>query len=211
MDIIMKKRKIFSAISALMMTIFAVGSLKTSAATVNLSEQQKKEYYKQYEEIVDEINSGEPNATLELVPFEEFNSEDYLEPSEFEKYAAERADVKFTPTLVSKSGSGITPFITVSASKTETVKSNETSAVIIKGSFNTQYNSSTKRQMFSGINSITSSSSKGIWRQTGYTPTLIDGGRTYEIIVGGKLTINSLTSMHNITVEFYCNANGSVS
>ncbi len=204
----MKITKIFSIITTLIITIFAFGNLKATAAILVLSEQQKQEYYKQYKEIVDEINSENPNALLELVPFAEYESEDYVEPSEFKKYATERANVKF----VSTSGSAIQPYSTASSTKTKSVNSNGVSATItIRGSFETQYDSFYQRQMFAGINSITSSSSTGSWSQTGYTPSLIDGGRTYSIIVGGKLTINSLTSSHNISVEFYCNSNGSIS
>lgn len=65
--------------------------------------------------------------------------------------------------------------------------------------------------MFTGINSISSSASTGSWSQTGYTPSSIDGGRTYSIIVGGKLTINSLTSNRNVSVEFYCDSKCSIS
>lgn len=94
----MKVTKIFSIITILFITIFAFGSLKASAASLDLSEQQKLKYYKQYKEIVEEINSGNPNATLELVPFEEYKSEDYVELSEFKKYATERASVNFVDT-----------------------------------------------------------------------------------------------------------------
>lgn len=204
----MKTTKIFSIITTLIITLFAFGSLKASAASLDLSEQQKQEYYKQYKEIVEEINSGNPNATLELVPFEEYKSEDYVEPSEFEKYATERASVNF----VNISESRIQPRSTAYGTKTKDVSSNGAKVTItVKGSFETQYESYYQRQMFTRINSITSSASKGSWSQTGYTPSLIDGGRTYSIIVGGKLTINGLISSHNVTVPFYCDSKGSIS
>jgi len=207
----MKKILIFCSIFLLVSTL--LGGLLAFAETNSLgdlSEQQKREYYKQYQEIVEAINSENPRFTLELVPFEDFKSEDYVEPSEFKKYAIGRANAELIHEW--KSNSDITPLSTASASKQVTVDSKGTSVgITIKGSFETQYDSQSNRQFFAGINSITSSSDKGTWNQTGYTPRLIDGRQTYEITVGGRLTLNSITTSHNITVEFYCDANGRVS
>lgn len=117
--------------------------------------------------------------------------------------------------IVLDSDSEIAPFSTASATKSKTVESNGADVeVTIKGSFNTQYNSVSQRQLFSGINSITVTPSKGTWTKStpsGYSALRIDGGRTYEITASGKITINNLTSSHHIIVEFYCNVNGLVS
>ncbi|MEB7772103.1 hypothetical protein [Kurthia gibsonii] len=203
----MNKFKKMVTLLALFIAIFALGNLIASASTTELSKEQKLKYYKQYEEIVSEINSGNPNSSLELGPFADFNSEDFIKPSEFKKYAIERSNIEFN--IVSDSNTSITPF------SIKTVKSNGASvAVTINGFFNTQYSDVHKRQMFSGINSITTKTSKGKWTKStssGYSARLLDGGRTYEITVSGTITINNLSSSHNIVVEFYCNANGSVS
>lgn len=208
----MNKLKKMLILSALFIAIFSLVNLKVSASTTELSKEQKLEYYKQYEEIVSKINSGNPNSSLELGPFADFTSEDFIKPSEFKKYAIERSNIEFN--IVSDSNTGITPFSTAYSSKEKTVKSNGTSVgVTIKGSFDTQYSNVHKRQMFSGINSITTKTSKGKWTKStssGYSARLLDGGRTYEVTVSGKITINNLSSSHNIVVEFYCNANGSV-
>ena len=54
-------------------------------------------------------------------------------------------------------------------------------------------------------------SGTGTWKQTGYTPSLIDGGRTYAISLSGTFTINGLKSGRHLYYEFYCNADGRVS
>lgn len=209
----MNKLKKILILPALFIALFTLGNLKASASTIELSKEQKLEYYKQYEEIVSEINSGTPNSSLELGPFADFNSEDFIEPSEFKKYAIERSNIEFN--IVSDSNTGITPFSTAYSSKEKTVKSNGASVVVtINGSFDTQYSEAHKRQMFSSINSITTKTSQGKWTKStssGYSSRLIDVGRTYEVTVSGKITINNLSSSHNIVVEFYCNTNGSVS
>lgn len=204
-------KKLF-ILSALLIAIFTLGNLKAFASTSDLSKEQKLEYYKQYEEIVNEINSGNPNSTLELGPFADFTPEDFIKPSEFKKYAIERSNVEFN--IVSDSNTGITPFSIAYASKTKTVKSQGSNvSVTIKGSFNTQHSEVHKRQMFSGINYITVTTSTGTWTKStssGYSARLIDGGRTYEVTASGKLTINNISSSHHIIVEFYCNVAGSV-
>lgn len=65
--------------------------------------------------------------------------------------------------------------------------------------------------MFTRIKSISSYVTSGTWRQTGYTSSLIDGGRTYSITVGGKYTLNSITTGHNVNVEFHCTSTGGIS
>lgn len=204
--------KKYGFLLTLVITIFTLGSLKVSAANLELTAEQKMNYYQQYEKIVDEINSSEPDSTLELDSFENFDSEDFIEPLEFKKYALERSKMNFN--IVSDSNE-ITPFSVVTGTKTKSVKSNGTTVSLsIKGSFNTQYNSASMRQMFSGINSITVKPSKGTWTKStssGYSARLIDGGRTYEVTASGKLKLNNLTSSHHAVVEFHCSANGSVS
>ncbi|MGE7624750.1 hypothetical protein ACQKMD_17350 [Viridibacillus sp. NPDC096237] len=206
----MKKIKITGTLLVLFIAIFTLGGLKASASTLDLSEGQKLEYYKQYEKIVNEINLGEPNSTLELEPFEKYTSKDFVEPLEFKKYAIERANVMYN--IVSD---GITPFSTVSASKSKTVTSNGTSVgLTIKGSFTTNYDSLLKKQMFFGVNSITVTPSKGTWTKStssGYSYNLMDMGTTYEITASGTISINNLKSNHNVIVEFYCESDGSVS
>lgn len=63
------------------------------ASPLKLTQEQKKEYYKLYEEIVSNVNS-EYDKDLELVPFEDF--EDWVRPDDFEEIAIDRATMEFT-------------------------------------------------------------------------------------------------------------------
>ncbi|WP_297989467.1 hypothetical protein [Anoxybacillus sp.] len=64
-----------------------------------------------------------------------------------------------------------------------------------------------KRQLFSGVKSISSKASgSGTWTQTGYNAELIDGGRTYVITVSGKYSYHGATYTISTSIEFYCNA-----
>lgn len=198
--------------SLLVLTLAFAVSGGASANTSELTQKQKEAYHKQYVEIVKEVNAKYPNANLEVVPLNVFSEEDWVEPEIFRELAIARANATVTHTEsvpVEEPSFGVQ---SVSATKSVTINANGAAVTIyITGSFETEYDPYSDRQLFAGINSITSRSSKGTWKQTGYEPWLIDGGRTYEITVGGKLTLNGITSAHNVTVEFYCNANGRVS
>ena len=67
-----------------------------SVTPLELTQEQKEDYHKQYAEIVEQINAeGDPEANLELVPIDEFKTEDWVEPEEFRQIAIERAHAKF--------------------------------------------------------------------------------------------------------------------
>ncbi|MFZ3590045.1 hypothetical protein ACOI1C_12380 [Bacillus sp. DJP31] len=189
--------------------VFAIGTGLASASPKELSKKEKEALHQQYVEIVKEVVAEHEGTEMEVVPFKKFADEDWIEPEAFRQLAVARAKLMFNEVVDNEFGT-----FAVSATKTKTINSNGADASIsITDSFNTYYNSASNRQLFSSsINSLTSkTTSGGSWTQTGYTPRLIDGGRTYAITVGGKYTINSLTSSHNIPVEFYCNTVGSVS
>ncbi|MBR8661109.1 MULTISPECIES: hypothetical protein [Bacillales] len=199
-----------SSLLALILVFGAGGGV--SAYSSELTQKQKEAYHKQYVEIVKEVNAEYPNANLEVVPLHKFSEEDWVEPDEFRKLAIARANPTVTITESVPAEGPSLGVQAVSKTKSATIDANGTAVTIsITGSFETEYNPYANRQVFAGINSITSKASKGTWTQTGYVPRLIDGGRTYEITVGGKLTLNGITSNHNITVEFYCSATGGVS
>lgn len=66
-----------------------------SVVPLELMQEQKKEYYKQYEEIVKKVNS-EYDKELELIPLEEFKSEEWVTPEDFEQIAIDMATAEFT-------------------------------------------------------------------------------------------------------------------
>lgn len=202
----MKKFSKLVKSAVVLCTAFLVIGHAGAASAAELSQDQKDAYYKQYVEIVKEVVSEHPGVSLEVAPAEEFQPEDWVDPAIFKKIAEERASAKFVVT----DNKGFSVMSTASASKTATLNSNGASVTLtINGSFETSLAGG--RQVFSGINSITSSTNKGSWTQTGYEYDLYDASRTYGITVGGKVTLNGLTSSHNVFVEFYCGATGVVS
>ncbi len=68
-----------------------------SVTPLDLTQEQKEDYHKQYVEIVKNINnSNEDTNHLEVEPIEEFNSEDWVEPEKFRELAIDRSTWVFT-------------------------------------------------------------------------------------------------------------------
>lgn len=65
-----------------------------SLTPLELTQEQKKDYYKQYVEIVEEINAEEGKNHLEVVPMDQVK--DWVEPEEFRQLAVDRATSNFT-------------------------------------------------------------------------------------------------------------------
>ncbi|MBS4203440.1 hypothetical protein [Lederbergia citrea] len=63
---------------------------------LELTQEQKEEYHKQYVEIVEKINAEEGTIQLEVVPIDEFKTEDWVEPEKFRQLAVDRAHSEFT-------------------------------------------------------------------------------------------------------------------
>ncbi|KHF27537.1 hypothetical protein LR68_03659 [Anoxybacillus sp. BCO1] len=111
-----------------------------------------------------------------------------------------------------KESGTITPQSIASKTKTTTIQVGQTvQTLYVTGTFETQYSDVHKRQLFSGVKSISSKvSGSGTWTQTGYNAELIDGGRTYVITVSGKYSYHGATYTISTSIEFYCNANRSI-
>lgn len=182
-----------------------------SVTPLELTHGQKVDYHKKYTEIVDAINAREDTIyTLEIAPINEFNSEDWIEIEDFKKLAEDRANAKMS---VLENNDRYNP-----NTVPKTVKlymGSHVATIILNGSFETQLNSNTPdgRQLFSKFNSISSELEKndGSWTQTGYDVTRMDGGVSYNIIVGGKYSKSGIISSHNIEVEFNCDIYGGIS
>ncbi|MEH7238085.1 hypothetical protein [Bacillus sp. JJ1562] len=67
-----------------------------SVTPLDLTQEQKEDYYKQYVEIVKEINAKEGTNHLEVVHIDEFKPEDWVEPEQFRQLAEDRATWEFT-------------------------------------------------------------------------------------------------------------------
>ena len=67
-----------------------------SMTPLDLTQEQKEDYYKQYVEIVKEINAEEGKNHLEVGPIDKFKPEDWVEPEIFRQIAEDRATWEFT-------------------------------------------------------------------------------------------------------------------
>src|SRR5689334_20841974 len=66
-----------------------------SEVPLELTQEQKEDYYKQYVEIVEKVIAEYPGTTMEVVPFDEFAEQDWVEPEKFRQLAIDRANIKF--------------------------------------------------------------------------------------------------------------------
>lgn len=67
-----------------------------SANPLELTQEQKEDYHKQYVEIIEEINAGEDTNHLEVEPIDKFKPEDWVKPEEFRQLALVRSTMEFT-------------------------------------------------------------------------------------------------------------------
>lgn len=181
---------------------------KMSVTPLDLTQEQKENYYKEYVAIIKKANS-EYGANLEIKPINEFHDEYWIEVKDFEKMAKDRANAKI---IVSKNTDVYAPDLVPKTAEFQI--GSRVRTISFSGSFETQLNSNTAdgRQLFSGMNSISSQvEGDGIWEQTGYDYSIINNGRSYRITVGGKYSDSGISSSHLIDVEFNCNENGGIS
>ncbi|MFJ7976643.1 hypothetical protein ACIQZI_13210 [Peribacillus sp. NPDC096379] len=176
---------------------------------LDLTQEQKEDYYKEYVTTIEKVNS-EYGANLEIEPIDEFLDEYWVEVEEFEKMVEDRAKAKI---IVSKNTDTYAPDLVPKIARLHTGSNVRT--ISFSGSFETQLNSNTPegRQLFSGMNSISSQveGDDGIWIQTGYDYLTLDSGRSYSVIVGGKYSEKGVSSPCFVEIEFHCNKYGGIS
>lgn len=202
------KNALLSTALGAVLTVSLVNGASAESKENSLTQNQKNKYYKQYSVIIDTINKEHPEANLELVTKKDLKKSDWVTPKSFKRIAEDRVGLEFEPSF------NVSAKAAVSKSKTKTINAQGTSVgIAITGLFDTALRESAGRQFFSDVNSVTSkdTSSKGKWTQSGYSTVMIDGGRTYDISVGGKFSSNGVISTHNIPVEFYCSETDVVS
>lgn len=78
-------------------TLFKNDNKVVSVISLDLTQKHKEDYYKQYGEIIKEVNS-EYDADLELEPFDHFlsNEEWWVESEDFRQIAIDMATAEFT-------------------------------------------------------------------------------------------------------------------
>ena len=119
---------------------------------LNLTQEQKEEYYKKYVNIVEKVNAeNEEDFTLELEPITAFLDDDWIEVEDFEKLAKERANATI---VFLENNERYNP---MSVPKTVKLQIGSKEAnIIFNGSFDTRLSSnpSGARQIFYIFNSI---------------------------------------------------------
>ena len=168
-----------------------------------LNDDTKRVYYAQYVKIVKDV-SQQSGIDIIVNPVQEFAEEDWKTPEDFRDLITEIAewDIRCDASNVSKT-------------KTAKVDADGKSfEIAVTGTFTTQYNSTTQRQHFQSVDSITSKISSGSasWTQTGYDEQSLDAARTVAIYVSGTLKVAQATFRNKLAyVEFYCSGKGEVS
>ena len=66
-----------------------------SVTPLDLTQEQKEAYHKQYVEIIEEVNAEYPDADLGILPLNEFGEEDWVQPEEFRQIAIDRTQLEF--------------------------------------------------------------------------------------------------------------------
>lgn len=210
-------------IMALLLSILLLGMANKTAfaASEELTLVQKQSYYEQYETIIEEAKVKYPEAALSLKPFEDFKTEEWVEAAEFAEIVEDMVNAEFVIDMgnnefvADQPKLGIMPLSshgTVIPTKNVTTKINGSDVTIwVTGSFNTTLSGGV--QKFDGtINSVVSSSNKGHWTQTGYSPTLKNSNKTWSIEVTGKWEYGGAQQgVKNVTIPFTISSTGVVS
>ncbi|MFJ7744745.1 hypothetical protein [Peribacillus sp. NPDC097295] len=186
---------------------------------LQLTQEQKKEYHKQYEEIVNQANDTKIGINLGVPSIEEFEPEDWAEPEEYEQRIQEHIDSFLASEREALSNLSSPMSEVVIGSNGEKKKtaylyvSDKIFSVEVSGEFDTQFSEYRKGQVFSKVDQITShiaSSSNGVWKQTFSEAKLMDNGRTYSLLIEGVYTLNRIATKKAFTVEFSCDEYGNI-
>jgi hypothetical protein len=216
MSKINRAKKGFASLFAIILALVTVET--ASAVTLDLTQKQKEEYYKQYVEIVDKAMEKKTGINIELSPMEDFPLEAWVEPKEFEAriqdmveqhLATEREKLNaLSPTTKE----AVTNFNGETSKTTYIYVPDSIWQIEVTGKFETQYNPDNGRQLFANVDNISSKviSSFATWEQTSYEVSLIDGGRTYSIRIEGVLSVSGASFEKAFTIEFHCDEVGKI-
>lgn len=181
-----------------------------ASATEKLTQEQKAEYYQQYQDILDEVNAEYPDANISLEPLNTFTDADFISVDKFKGLAVDRANME----IVVNEKSQISPRATGQGTQSVSLKSNGASGeVSITAYFTLSYNATAQRMVFGSLDRVTSKATTygGSWSQGSITSQRLDSSRSWGISVGGTYTFNKMSTQHNLYVEFSCGPTGTVS
>lgn len=191
---------------------------EASAAQLELTQQQKEEYYKRYVDAVEWLNEQKVGLHMEVSPIEQFEDGWWRDPEIFEKEIRATVEEHLAKELemkqsLSEEEKEAKLQVDGKIAKKAYMYMSETIAVVkVAANFDTQYSETHDRQMFSGIDNITTESGNTFdtWEQTSVEVSLIDGGRTYSIDIEGIATNGGMTFEKAFTIEFRCDQFGNI-
>ena len=186
---------------------------------LQLTQEQKEDYHKQYKKIVNRANETKIGIGLGVPPIEEFKPEDWVEPKDYEQRVQEHIDSFLASEREALSNLSSPTTEVVMGSNGERKKTahlymdDKIFSIEVSGVFETQYKKSRKGQVFSNVDQITSHiarSSNGKWKQTFSEASLLDNGRTYSLLIEGVYTFNRIATKKAFTIEFSCDEFGTI-
>ncbi|MBU8881329.1 peptidase M56 [Bacillus sp. FJAT-29790] len=193
-----------------------------SAASLELTQEQKEEYYKQYAEIIEKAIDKKSGLSTELVPIEDFKESDWQEPQAFEKriQAGVEAFLATERETLAAVSTDLKPAVTNPNGETTKARYLYIPDIVIKievtAIFDTQLAEDKGRQLFSNVDAISTKLAGSLvnrgakWEQTFQKATILDGGRTYRIYIEGIFDYNGLTTEKAFTIEFDCDEFGNI-
>lgn len=191
---------------------------KAEAAPLELTQQQKEAYHRRYVEAVTWLNEQKAGLHMEVSPIEQFTEESWQDPDIFEKGMRDMVEQhlakerEFVQSLSRSDKETKMQADGKIAKKAYMYISDVIHVVEVAANFTTQYSETHGRQVFAGIDNITTKggSSYAEWEQTSVEVSLIDGGRTYSIDIEGIWSGLGLTFEKAFSIEFNCDQYGNI-
>lgn len=184
---------------------------------LNLTDEQKRKYYEEYQKILDEANALKIGKSWGLSPIEEWDDASWVTPEELKRsiqedienhLATEREKVA----MVSKGLPEAKTVDGVTTKQTYIYFSDILRKMSVSVEFETGYNESLGRHVFASVDNVTTKmlTTFGEWEQTGYEVKLKDGETTYSIRIEGVYNINGISLEKAFTIEFTCDEVGNI-
>lgn len=191
---------------------------ETPKEPLSLTDEEKRQYYEQYLEIIDRAMQKKPGLSTNVVPIEEFDDKYWVTPEEFEIMIQEGVEQHLATEREKIDNMLITPEPVITNADGSTTKTTYIyfpdilKTIEVTGHFETQYNEIYDRQLFIKADNISTKLAypRGTWEQTSYRVSLIDGGRTFSIRIEGNFDYNGLHFEKAFTIEFNCDVNGKI-
>ncbi|MER2190689.1 MAG: hypothetical protein ABS951_06975 [Solibacillus sp.] len=199
-------------------TINKESPVQTSAPLV-LTEQQKRDYYEQYANIIEQEMQHKSGIDIELVPFEAFKDSDWVTIEKFEnrfKGAAEHhleIERERIAALGPNREKAVTNADGETTKKTYIYFSDILKTIEVTAQFDTEYDAKAGHHVFVGVENMSShlKGTFGDWAQTAQQVELINNGQTYVIHIEGIFRTGEESGIEKaFTLEFHCDEAGEV-